>query len=198
MSLSDLLLENFLLPESIVPSDEKCSSCIIATSFGRNSVPDENLHHVREEWEKYKQDISMFSFLKSQVKFNEGEPNRNLAEWCFEKWLAHDGKIPIYGQWEVMYALYWNHQGWYEKNHKSLVAIWPNRNSRRFSTYDFVEAVRNHHVLTRTYGYAGNIVNPILIAHPQMLSRFRFIVNRLLYVTAAPSDVDVKMRVAWK
>ncbi|MEI6650762.1 MAG: hypothetical protein WCL23_05015 [Candidatus Moraniibacteriota bacterium] len=97
-----------------------------------------------------------------------------------------------------MYALYSLYPEWYQQNEGSFVVIWPKNNSHWFSAYDFVTELKRHEVLTARFGVLDFIVSPILIAHPQMLPRFRFIVNRLLYVTAAPSDVDVKMRVAWE
>lgn len=124
---------------------------LVPLAFGRNTWSDaevfENLAvALRAQLGYPDTDFALFDLLRA-IEFDPGEVNRKLAEMCYR--LANDvpfdqeAPCHIYGQWEVMYALYNSQPEWYRKYPRGfLKAVWPDMRKKAYlSTRGVLKAI---------------------------------------------------------
>lgn len=160
-----MLRNGFLLPKQSPSTPKWGANIIIATAFGRKSIPDRKLHRVAEIRARHTNDANAFLHLDLTEEFDAGPINADLAEETRKRWEAGNRRLPLYGQWEIMYAMYWNDPRWYESNRDRFHVIWPDVSARsRLSTWDLYRVIADS-------SDAPPYIVPILVAHPEHLPR---------------------------
>jgi hypothetical protein len=143
---------------------------IIIRAFGRNSIPDSELHLVAQLQELCGNDwITINKLQQNPICFDPGKPNFSLALECQD--LVDKYHLPIITQWEVAVAF---GPKWYEKHKKNIYCIWPStKPQKRFSTRDVM-------FLTAEIMAKHGWNKPIILAHKRHIARVYLIAKKLL------------------
>jgi len=180
MTYKKYLLDRFLLPEPYSTAKKaETYDCIVPQAYGRNTFRDRDLPIIRKRRDELESDVAMFRRLQEQA-FDPGQPNRFIAEFCYQAAELSDRLVPILGQWEVMFALWKSHTDWYISNADMLVVLWPAKQGGQ-KTYGLFREAK------AVCGERGMSM-PLIPAAPQHTPRTFFLAKKVF--GTAPAVVE--------
>lgn len=140
------------------------ADCVIALSFARNSVPDNELPRIRQLAHALKgNDAATIGHISRDFHFDPGLPNNYIAvngKFCI------DYAIPLIAQWEIVVALFQRRGAdWIHNLSASnrLFALWPPDRP----AYRTIEVLEDAFRVTQEHGWQ----RPLLLAHDYHMPR---------------------------
>lgn len=185
MTVREYMVDSLFLPDSYgeVWRPEEFD-CIVPNAFGRNSYPEYG-HRMRlRRWiqsargeaispdvgfvrmirDRARSDVEAFEELSAR-SFAPGLANCELADICWR--LFQEKKVPILGDWEVMYALRRLYPDLYEHGEELFVAIWLPQEGYLATRGMLLEAKRIADKL--------DLSAPCVVARPEHIQRVYFL-----------------------
>jgi hypothetical protein len=205
MSIRNAMINSWFLPENFYRRTTghaypDQAEFICPQAFGRNTYSDEHvglaIHEMQMDCNH--DTIATFKQLKSQG-FNPGQPNRILARRCIGLATARRlfvftlggikaTPLPVIGQWEVLYAMWFYEPDLYAKYQDALIPIWPPL-SEYLGTRGMMWAARD-------IAEAHGLKVPLIVAHPEHVQRCFFIARKIFDV-AATDHIDGMVLEEW-
>jgi hypothetical protein len=204
MSLRDAIIASRFLPENFYRRTAghaypDQAEFICPQAFGRNTYSDERVGSIIGAMlESIKDPVRRFEWLKERG-FDPGQPNRILARRCIGLATARRlfifalggikaTPLPVIGQWEVLYAMWFYEPDLYAKYQDALIPIWPplvgylgTRGMMR-TALDIAEA--------------HGLRVPLIVAHPEHIQRCFFIARKVFGI-AATDHIDGMVLEEW-
>ena len=160
-----------------MPRNGECadSDGAVALTFGRNDIPDNQLHRVREILDKNYSGshLAMLQYLanNNDQVFNPGQPNREIADVIDLYILAY--RRPVAAQWELAVALVQIYGERWVANilgEQKLFCLWPRPGQKSYRSKEVLEDARN--ILPK-------MKYPILFAHDLHLPRVYMLARKI-------------------
>ena len=145
----------------------------VALAFGRNVIPDNQLHRVREILDKScsGSHLAMLQYLANNQKFDHGRPNRQIASVVRDYILIRCQPVAV--QWELAVTLLQSFgERWISNllGEKKLFCLWPKSGQNSYCPKEVLEDARS--VLPK-------MQQPTLLAHDLHLPRVYMLARKI-------------------